>query len=198
MNNNIIIISSPSGAGKTTICKYLLKKIKNLEISISHTTRPKRKTENEGVDYYFINKHRFIKLKNDKHYIETAKVFGFYYGSPFININHSFNKNKHILFDIDWQGAKTLRKYFDQSQIIDFFILPPSRKELKLRLIKRGREHLYVSAREGKLQNVVGVDIDFPEPNSPDLVIDNEEVRNDFSELVDQILSLPVVSNILE
>ena len=65
-------------------------------------------------------------------------------------------------------------------------------------LIKRGREHLYVSAREGKLQNVVGVDIDFPEPNSPDLVIDNEEGRNDFSELVDQILSLPVVSNFLE
>jgi adenylylsulfate kinase len=65
-------------------------------------------------------------------------------------------------------------------------------------LIKRGREHLYVSAREGKLQNVVGVDIDFPEPSSPDLVIDNEEVRNDFSELVDQILSLTVVSNILE
>ena len=141
MTNKIIIISSPSGAGKTTICKYLLKKINNLEISISHTTRPKRKSEKEGIDYYFIDKKKFFKLKNNKYYIETAKVFDFYYASPLSNIKNSFKRNKHILFDIDWQGAKKLRKHFDNTQIIDFFILPPSRKELKNRLIKRGRDN---------------------------------------------------------
>ena len=141
MNNKIIIISSPSGAGKTTICNHLLKKIKNLEISISHTTRPKRKTEKDGIDYFFISKKKFIDLKNKKFYIETAKVFDNYYGSPFSNIKHSFKRKKNILFDIDWQGAKKLRKNFDKSQIIDFFILPPSKNELKNRLVKRGRDN---------------------------------------------------------
>ena len=141
MNNKIIIISSPSGAGKTTICKYLLKKFNNMEISISHTTRLKRKSEKNGIDYYFVSKKKFLELKNKKFFIETAKVFDNYYGSPFSNIKSSFKKNKHILFDIDWQGAKKLRKHFDKSQIIDFFILPPSKKELKTRLIKRGRDN---------------------------------------------------------
>ena len=141
MKSKIIIISSPSGAGKTTICKYLIKKIKNIEISTSYTTRPKRKIEKNGVDYYFITKNEFNKLKKQNYFIETAKVFGFFYGSPYINIKNAFKRNNHIIFDIDWQGAKKLRKYFDKSEIIDFFILPPNKKELKNRLKKRGRDN---------------------------------------------------------
>ena len=141
MINKIIIISSPSGAGKTTVCKHLLKKIKNIEISISCTTRPRRKFEKDGNDYYFLDKKKFLELKNKKYFIETAKVFDYFYGSPFLNIEKAFKKNKHILFDIDWQGAKNLRKMFDKSQIIDFFILPPSKIELKNRLVKRGRDN---------------------------------------------------------
>jgi len=141
MQNKLIIISSPSGAGKTTICNHLLKKIKNIEISVSCTTRPQRKAEINGEDYFFLSKNEFIKLKKKKYFIETAKVFDYYYGSPFKNIEKAFNKNKHILFDIDWQGAKKLRKNFNKSNIIDFFILPPNKEELKKRLKKRGRDN---------------------------------------------------------
>lgn len=141
MQNKLIIISSPSGAGKTTICNHLLKKIKNIEISVSCTTRPQRKAEINGQDYFFLSKNEFIKLKKKKYFIETAKVFDYYYGSPFKNIEKAFNKNKHILFDIDWQGAKKLRKNFNKSNIIDFFILPPNKEELKKRLKKRGRDN---------------------------------------------------------
>ena len=141
MQNKIIIISSPSGAGKTTICNYLLKSFKNIEISISCTTRPQRKTEINGQDYFFLSNNDFIKLKTKKYFIETAKVFDYYYGSPSKNIKKAFKNNKHILFDIDWQGAKKLRQNFDQSNIIDFFILPPNKKELKKRLKKRGRDN---------------------------------------------------------
>ena len=137
----IIIISSPSGAGKTTICKKILKKNKKINISISYTTRQIRKGERDGVDYFFIDKKKFIDLKNIDFFIETAKVFDNYYGSPIINIKKAFNKNKHILFDIDWQGAKRLRKKFNKRDIVDFFILPPSKTELKKRLIIRGRDN---------------------------------------------------------
>lgn len=139
--NKLIIISSPSGAGKTTICKYLIKKMNNLDLSISYTTRPKRITEKNHNDYHFVDKNKFLKLKKDKFFIESAKVFNYYYGSPFTGIKKSFKKNNNILFDIDWQGARKLRKNFNNNQILDFFILPPSKRELKKRLIKRGREN---------------------------------------------------------
>ena len=141
INNKIIIISSPSGAGKTTICKYLLKKIDNVNLSISYTTRPKRKNEKNEKDYFFINQEKFNELATKNYFVETAKVFDYYYGSPIENINQSFKNNNHILFDIDWQGAKKIRKNYDKSQIIDFFILPPNKKELKNRLEKRGRDN---------------------------------------------------------
>ena len=141
INNKIIIISSPSGAGKTTICKYLLKKIDNVKLSISYTTRPKRKNEKNKKDYFFVNREKFNELAKKNYFIETAKVFDYYYGTPLANINNSFKKNNHILFDIDWQGAKKIRKSYDKSQIIDFFILPPNKKELKSRLEKRGRDN---------------------------------------------------------
>ena len=111
--NKIIIISSPSGAGKTTICKELLKTSKDINISISYTTRQKRINEKNGKDYYFVTNKEFINLKKNHFFIETAKVFNHYYGSPHNNIINSFKKNKSILFDIDWQGAKKLRKQGD-------------------------------------------------------------------------------------
>jgi len=141
INNKIIIVSSPSGAGKTTICKYLLKRIENIELSISYTTRPKKKYEKNKKDYFFVNQEKFNELAKKNYFVETAKVFNYYYGTPIENINKSFKKNNHILFDIDWQGAKKIRKKYDKSQIIDFFILPPNKKELKNRLEKRGRDN---------------------------------------------------------
>ena len=138
--NKLIIISSPSGAGKTTICKYLLKKMKNIDLSISYTTRQKRGNEIDSKDYYFTDNHNFLKLKKNKYFIETAKIFNNHYGSPYLNINKSFKNGNHILFDIDWQGARKLRKNFDKTKIIDFFILPPNKKELEKRLISRNQD----------------------------------------------------------
>ena len=136
--NKIIIISSPSGAGKTTLCKLLLKRMRNINLSISYTSRNKRLNEINGKDYFFITKEKFNYLKNKNFFIETAINFGNYYGSPYKNLKT--HKNNQILFDIDWKGARKIRKKIDRRNIIDFFILPPSIKELKKRLVKRGRD----------------------------------------------------------
>ena len=136
--NKVIIISSPSGAGKTTLCKLLLKKMHDINLSISYTSRNKRLNEINGKDYFFVTKEKFNKLKNKNFFIETAINFGNHYGSPYKNLK-TLRKNQ-ILFDIDWKGARKIRKKVDNKNIIDFFILPPSIKELKKRLIKRGRD----------------------------------------------------------
>ena len=139
--NKIIIISSPSGAGKTTLCKLLLKKMKNINLSISYTSRNQRLNEIDGKDYYFVSKEKFMKLKNKNFFIETAINFGNHYGSPFKNLKISNKNKKQILFDIDWKGARKIRKKIEKNNIIDFFILPPTIKELKKRLLKRGRDN---------------------------------------------------------
>ena len=139
--NKIIIISSPSGAGKTTLCKLLLKKMKNISLSISYTSRNQRLNEINGKDYFFVNKNDFVKLKNKNFFIETALNFGNYYGSPYTNLKNARKNKTQLLFDIDWKGARKIRKKINKDNIIDFFILPPSIKELKKRLLKRGRDN---------------------------------------------------------
>ena len=140
-NSKLIIISSPSGAGKTTLCKLLVKKMKNINLSISYTSRNKRLNEVNGKDYYFVSKKKFEQLKKKNFFIETATNFNNLYGSPFKNIKSSKKRKEHILFDIDWKGARKIRKNYKKDDIIDFFILPPSKSELKRRLIKRGRDN---------------------------------------------------------
>ena len=141
IKNKLIIISSPSGAGKTTLCKLLIKKMKNLRLSVSYTSRTKRLNEINGKDYYFVTKNKFNDLKKNDFFIETANNFNNLYGSPLENIIKSQKKDYHVLFDIDWKGARKIRKYFNKKNILDFFILPPSKSELKRRLIKRGRDN---------------------------------------------------------
>ena len=140
IKNKIIIISSPSGAGKTTLCKMLLKKNKNIILSISYTSRSKRLNEVDGKDYYFVSKEKFSKLKKNNYFIESCNNFNNYYGSPFKNIKKANLSNSNILFDIDWKGARKIRKKFKKTDIIDIFILPPTVKELRKRLVKRGRD----------------------------------------------------------
>ncbi len=141
MKGKLIIISSPSGAGKTTLCKLLIKKMKNLKLSVSYTSRSQRLNEINGKDYYFVSKKKFELLAKKNFFIETATNFNNLYGSPFKNIKLSKNRTQHILFDIDWKGARKIRKNYKKDDIIDFFILPPSKSELKRRLIKRGRDN---------------------------------------------------------
>ena len=130
-----------SGAGKTTLCKLLIKKMKNVNLSISYTSRSKRLNEINGKDYFFVSKKKFETLKEKNFFIETAKNFNNLYGSPFTNIHKSNKRKQHLLFDIDWKGARKIRNHYNKKNIIDFFILPPSKSELRRRLIKRGRDN---------------------------------------------------------
>ncbi len=138
-NNLLVIISSPSGAGKTSICKTLLENDNKLSVSISDTTRSPRRNEKNGRDYNFINEEEFKeKIKNNE-YIEYANVFGNYYGSLYSNIELLFQKNMDVLFDIDWQGAKQLRKSSNLN-ILSIFIVPPSKESIYERLMQRALE----------------------------------------------------------
>ena len=132
----IVIISSPSGAGKTSICKKLLEYDKNLRISISDTTRIPRDNEIDGTHYNFISKDKFLlKIKNNE-YVEYAMVFGNYYGSLHSNVLSLLDCGFDVLFDIDWQGAKQL-KQSNYLNILSFFIIPPSKEVIFQRLVSR-------------------------------------------------------------
>ena len=115
--------------------------MKNISLSVSYTSRNQRLNETNGKDYYFIDKENFKILKKKNYFIETAINFGNYYGSPYTNLKKAKINNKNLLFDIDWKGARKIRKKIKKNNIIDFFILPPSVKELKKRLKKRGRDN---------------------------------------------------------
>ena len=176
--SKLIIISSPSGAGKTTLCKLLIKKMKNINLSISYTSRSKRLNEVNGKDYYFINKNKFQVLKKNNFFIETATNFNNLYGSPYKNIVLSKKRNKHILFDIDWKGARKIRKNYPKDDIIDFFILPPSKSELKRRLVKRGRDN----KKEINLRLSYAID-EMKHYNEYQYVLINEKVHKTVNEI---------------
>lgn len=135
-NNLIIVISSPSGAGKTTVCKKILERDNKIGISISDTTRLARNNEVNGLDYNFISEKEFMKRVQENAYIEYANVFGNYYGSLRSNIADHFEKNRDILFDIDWQGAEQLNNS-NFSNIVSIFIVPPSKDVVYERLKQR-------------------------------------------------------------
>ena len=132
----MVILSSPSGAGKTTLVN-LLSKNENFEISISHTTRKPREGETPNKDYYFVNDNEFKRLINNQEFLEYAKVFSNYYGTTRTPIIDNLNKGKNVLFDIDWQGADQIKNKKLDYKLITFFILPPSKKVLQDRLFNR-------------------------------------------------------------
>ncbi len=132
----MIILSSPSGAGKTSLVN-LLSRLENFEISISHTTRKPRPNEIPDKDYYFVKKDKFKRLIKDEEFLEYAKVFNNYYGTSRTPVIDKLNKGKNILFDIDWQGADQIKNKKLNYKLITFFILPPSKKVLFERLSNR-------------------------------------------------------------
>ncbi len=135
-----IVLSSPSGAGKTTITKKISQKYPNIKISISHTTRKPRPNEIDGVDYHFVNKEKFEKLINENNFYEHAKIFDNYYGTSKNSVNKLHQENYDVVFDIDWQGTQQLSKY-KELNLIKIFILPPDKKELKKRLVNRNQDN---------------------------------------------------------
>ena len=132
----MIILSSPSGAGKTTLVK-LLSKRKGFVTSISHTTRTPRSNEVDGKDYHFISNERFEKMIDNKEFLEFAKVFKNFYGTTKSNIFEELNKGNNVIFDIDWQGTNQIISQKLKNKLLTFFILPPSREELFKRLSNR-------------------------------------------------------------
>ena len=132
----MIVLSSPSGAGKTTLVK-MLSKTDNYEISISHTTRKPRLNEENNKDYYFVNEDEFKRLIKNQEFLEYAKVFSNFYGTTRTPVIDQLNKGKNILFDIDWQGADQIKNKKLDYKLITFFILPPSREVLFERLSNR-------------------------------------------------------------
>ncbi len=132
----MIILSSPSGAGKTTLVK-LLSKLDNFEISISHTTRKPRENEVPNKDYYFVKEEEFKRLIKNEEFLEYAKVFNNLYGTTRTPVIDNLNKGKNVLFDIDWQGADQIKNKKLDYKLITFFILPPSKKVLFERLSNR-------------------------------------------------------------
>ena len=135
----IIIISSPSGAGKTSICKRLLSLDSNIKLSISVTTRAARDNEVDGKDYYFVSSNKFRDMLNNNQLLEHAKVFNNYYGSLRKNIDEHIVNGNDVLFDIDWQGAQQIVNS-DYSRIITIFIMPPSKESIEQRLLSRQKD----------------------------------------------------------
>ena len=181
-NNIMVILSSPSGAGKTTISKKIQQKYQNFKISVSHTTRKPRSNEIEGIDYYFIKENDFKnKIKNNEFY-EYDKIFGNYYGTSKTSVLNLLKNKNDVLFDIDWQGTQQLSK-FKELNLLKIFILPPSKEELKKRLIQRNQDKPEVVDERLK-----AYDSDSAHKEDYDFVVINDNLENCFKEVEKIIL----------
>ena len=151
----MLVLSSPSGAGKTSICKKVISLDKKISLSVSYTTRPKRKSEKDGKYYFFVSKEKFEVLKKRNFFIEFANVFDHWYGTPKNFIENNLNNGDDVIFDIDWQGAQKLSD-FSKNDVVSVFILPPSNKELHERLKKRAEDSVEtVSKRMSKARSEI-------------------------------------------
>jgi len=172
-----IVLSSPSGAGKTTITKKISQKYPKIKISISHTTRKPRSNEIDGVDYHFVSKDKFENLIKENKFYEYAKIFDNYYGTSKQSVNKLHEESYDVVFDIDWQGTKQLSKY-KELNLIKIFILPPSKKELKNRLINRNQDNNQtVEKRLNQYEN------DIQHWSDYDYVLINQDLESCFNQI---------------
>ena len=177
----MVILSSPSGAGKTTLVN-LLSKQKNFEISISHTTRKPRPGEISNKDYFFVNDKEFNRLINNQEFLEYAKVFNNYYGTTRTPVIDNLNRGKNVLFDIDWQGADQIRNKKLDYKLITFFILPPSKAILFERLSNREmKDKLIVDERMQQFERDVLHWINY------DYVIINDDLEKCYNKITSLI-----------
>ena len=173
----MIILSSPSGAGKTTLVK-MLSILDNFEISISHTTRQPRPNETHNKDYFFVNEHQFQRLIKNEEFLEYAKVFNNFYGTTRTPVIDKLNKGKNVLFDIDWQGADQIKNKKLDYKLLTFFILPPSKEELFERLSSRDmKDKLIAEERMKQFERDVLHWINY------DYVVINDDLKKCFSKI---------------
>jgi guanylate kinase len=173
----MFVLSSPSGAGKTTLSRMLLRADRNVELSVSVTTRPKRRGEVDGRDYHFIDPGRFAAMVRSGGLLEWAEVFGHHYGTPRLPVLEALRSGRDVLFDIDWQGTQQLREKA-RDDLVSVFILPPSVRELERRLHRRAQDsEEIIGARMAK---AAGEMSHWPEY---DYVIVNSDKRLAFAEV---------------
>ena len=174
----IIVLSSPSGAGKTTLVKKIAEE-KKFKISISFTTRKPRTNETNGKDYFFVEESEFKRLIKDQDLLEHAKVFENYYGSSKSQVLNHLKKGNSVIFDIDWQGAEQIKNQSLSYNVISFFILPPSKEILHQRLISRGENNddiLQMRMKQFDKDVLHWVDYDF--------VVVNEDLDKCYNEII--------------
>ena len=177
----IVILSSPSGAGKTSLVKEISKK-NNFLISISHTTRKPRSNEIDGVDYYFIKQEEFKELIYKKKFLEYAKVFNNYYGSSKDVVINKLDNGQNVIFDIDWQGTEQIKQKKLNYKIITIFILPPSRKELFNRLLNRD-----LSDEKNAIERMKQFDKDVLHWKNYDLVVINDNFDKCYNQIIEYV-----------
>ena len=179
----MIVLSSPSGAGKTTLTK-LLSKNNDYLISVSHTTRKPRINEVDAKDYYFVNEDEFKSLIKKDEFLEHAEVFNHFYGTSKTFVINSLEKGSNVIFDIDWQGAKQIKEKKLKYKLITFFILPPSKKVLFERLSNRDmKDKLIVEERMRQFSKDILHWIDY------DYVVVNDNLENCYNEVNNLIKS---------
>jgi len=177
----MVILSSPSGAGKTTLVN-LLSKLDKFDISISHTTRQPRASEKPNKDYYFVNENEFNRLIKNQEFLEYAKVFNNFYGTTRTPVIDKLNRGKNVLFDIDWQGADQIKNKKLDYKLITFFILPPSKEILFERLSNRDmKDKLIVEERMKQFGRDVLHWINY------DYVVINDNLESCYSKIVNLI-----------
>ena len=173
----MIILSSPSGAGKTTLVSLLSQK-KNFEISVSHTTRSPRPNEKHSKDYFFVDEDEFSRLIKNEEFLEYAKVFNNLYGTRITPVIDNLNKGKNVLFDIDWQGADQIKNKKLDYKLITFFILPPSKEVLFKRLSNRDmKDKLIADERMKQFERDVLHWINY------DYVVINDDIKNCYEKI---------------
>ena len=177
--NIMVILSSPSGVGKTTITKKIQQKYNNFKISVSHTTRPPRSNEVDGVDYNFVSVKKFEELIKQNEFYEYAKIFENYYGTRKRNVDEIIKKND-ILFDIDWQGTQQLMNN-SKDDLVKVFVLPPSIEELERRLKERKQDKdEIIQKRMSRASDEMSHYAEY------DYIL----VNDDFDETVEEIISI--------
>ena len=173
----MLVLSSPSGAGKMTLSKKIQQSDNSFEISVSHTTRKPRPNEVDGLDYHFVTKKNFELLLKQNAFYEHAEIFGNYYGTSKSSINQITKKNNNVLFDIDWQGSQQLSK-FKQLNLVKVFILPPNKEELEKRLIARNQDD-----KEAIKRRMLAYSKDVVHQKDYDYVLVNDNVDDCFNKL---------------
>jgi len=188
LNNDgiMVILSSPSGAGKTTLVK-LLSESKDFYTSISHTTRKPRNNEKEGKDYYFVNNDQFQNLIKKNEFLEYANVFSHLYGTTKTPVIKNLENSKNVVFDIDWQGTEQIKKKKLEYKLLTFFVLPPSKKVLFNRLSNRDMKDKLIAEERMKEFNK-----DILHWQSYDYVVINDDLQRCFNaicELIDSFIN---------